>query len=148
MHGPSRAFLPLLSRLTVLALLLAASFAAGAARADSPADPAAVKRGAYVFAVAGCAACHTDRKNKGAMLAGGPGLETPFGTFYGPNITPDPTHGIGSWTDAEFVRALREGLRADGAHLFPVFPYPSFTLMTDADMLDLKAYIFSLPAVA
>ncbi len=120
------------------------------ARADSAPDPAAVTltRGAYVFAVAGCAACHTDRKNKGPMLAGGPALETPFGTFYGPNITPDPTYGIGRWTDAEFVRALREGLRADGAHLFPVFPYPSFTLMTDADMLDLKAYIFSLPPVA
>ncbi|HEY2110227.1 MAG TPA: cytochrome c [Dongiaceae bacterium] len=135
-------------RLTPLALFLMPLFAGGVARADSTADPAAVKRGAYVFAVAGCANCHTDRKNKGAMLAGGPALATPFGTFYGPNITPDPTYGIGRWSDADFIRALREGFRADGAHLFPVFPYPSFTLMTDADMLDLKAYIFSLPPVA
>ena len=148
MHRPSRVFLSLLSRLTLLALLLPASFGAGPARADSAADPAAVKRGAYVFAVADCANCHTDRKNKGAMLAGGPALATPFGTFYGPNITPDPTYGIGRWSDADFIRALREGYRADGAHLFPAFPYPSFTLMSDADMLDLKAYIFSLPPVA
>jgi mono/diheme cytochrome c family protein len=112
--------------LTLLALLLTASFAAGAARADSAPDPAAVKRGAYVFAVAGCAACHTDRKNKGALLAGGPGLETPFGTFYAPNITPDPTHGIGGWTDAEFVRALREGPAGGRGASFPspILPSP------------------------
>jgi mono/diheme cytochrome c family protein len=119
----------------------------GPARADSP-DPAAVERGAYNFAVAGCAACHTDSKKKGPLLAGGPPLETAFGTFYGPNITPDLTYGIGGWSDAEFLGALREGRGPDGIHLFPVFPYPSFTLMTDADILDLKAYIFSLPAVA
>jgi mono/diheme cytochrome c family protein len=148
MHRFFRPFRPLLAPLAFLSMLVLATVATGEARADSPPDPAAVKRGAYVFAVAGCAACHTDRKNKGALLAGGAGLETPFGTFYGPNITPDPTYGIGSWTDADFLRALREGLRADGAHLFPVFPYPSFTLMTDADILDLKAYIFSLPPVA
>jgi mono/diheme cytochrome c family protein len=129
------------------ALLLA--FCLAPARAETPApDPAAVQRGAYLFAVAGCAGCHTDVKAKGALLAGGRALDTPFGTFYGPNITPDPGQGIGSWSDADFIRALREGLRPDGAHLFPVFPYTSFTLMTDADMRDLKAYIFSLPPAA
>ena len=117
-------------------------------RAESAPDAAAIKRGAYIFAVAGCAACHTDKKSKGALLAGGPPLETPFGTFYAPNITPDPTNGIRRWTDADFIGALREGLRPDGAHLFPVFPYPAFTLMTDRDMLDLKAYVFSLPPIA
>jgi mono/diheme cytochrome c family protein len=141
-----------MSRLSILlpALLLIGLVlpAAVPARADSAPDPAAVKRGAYNFALAGCSNCHTDSKNKGALLAGGPPIVTAFGTFYGPNITPDPTYGIGSWSDADFLRALHEGIRADGAHLYPAFPYPSFTLMTDADILDIKAYIFSLPPVA
>ena len=120
---------------------------AGRAVSAQPA-PELVKRGAYVFAAAGCAACHTDVKNKGPLLAGGRALKTPFGTFYGPNITPDAKHGIGRWTDADFIRALREGISPSGAHYFPVFPYPSFTQMTDADMLALKTYIFTLPAVS
>lgn len=127
----------------LLALLL--SLGPTLARAG---DAGAVARGAYLFAVAGCAACHSDLDHGGPLLAGGRPLKTPFGVFYGPNITPDPTYGIGAWSDADFVRALREGLRPDGAHLFPVFPYPSFTLITDSDLLDLKAYIFSLPAMA
>ena len=131
-----------------LALGLAAVLAARVAGAESAPDPTAVERGAYVFTLAGCAACHTDVKAKGPLLAGGRAIDTPFGTFYGPNITPDPVHGIGRWSDADFIRALREGLRPDGGHLFPVFPYTSFTLMTDADLRDLKAYIFSLPPVA
>jgi mono/diheme cytochrome c family protein len=74
-------------------------------------------------------------------------LATPFGTFYSPNITPDSQTGIGRWTDAQFLRALREGVRPDGANYFPVFPYPSFTKITDADALAIKAYLFSLPTV-
>ena len=131
-----------------LALGLAAVLAARIAGAESAPDPTAVERGAYIFTLAGCAACHTDVKAKGPLLAGGRAIDTPFGTFYGPNITPDPVHGIGRWSDTDFIRALREGLRPDGGHLFPVFPYTSFTLMTDADLRDLKAYIFSLPPVA
>jgi mono/diheme cytochrome c family protein len=131
-----------------LALGLAAVLAARVAGAESAPDPTAIERGAYIFTLAGCAACHTDVKAKGLMLAGGRAIDTPFGTFYGPNITPDPVHGIGRWSDTDFIRALREGLRPDGGHLFPVFPYTSFTLMTDADLRDLKAYIFSLPPVA
>jgi mono/diheme cytochrome c family protein len=119
-----------------------------AARQTVAADPAAVGRGAYLFAVAGCAGCHTDVEHKGPLLAGGRPLATPFGVFYGPNITPDPTYGIGAWSDDDFIRALRDGIRPDGAHLFPSFPYTSFTLITDVDLLDLKAYIFSLPPVA
>ncbi|MEK9677895.1 MAG: cytochrome c [Rhodospirillaceae bacterium] len=111
-------------------------------------DADAVKRGEYVFHAAGCAGCHTDTQNKGALAAGGHALKTPFGTYYGPNITADKTHGIGNWSDADFIRALREGKSPAGDHYFPVFPYPSFTKMTDQDMRDLKAYIFSLPAVA
>jgi mono/diheme cytochrome c family protein len=136
------ALLLLLLALLLVALLLLA------ARPATAGDPTALERGAYLFDVAGCAACHTDTQHKGPLLAGGSPLATPFGTFYGPNITPDRTYGIGAWSDADFVRALREGMRPDGAHLFPSFPYPSFTLITDADMLDLKAYIFSLPPVA
>jgi mono/diheme cytochrome c family protein len=138
----------LLPLLTAALLLMLVPSSDPPLRAEPAADAATIERGAYIFAVAGCAACHTDKKNKGALLAGGRALETPFGTFYAPNITPDPTYGIGNWTDADFTRALREGLRPDGAHLFPVFPYPAFTSMTDRDMLDLKAYIFSLPPIA
>jgi mono/diheme cytochrome c family protein len=131
----------------------AIGFAVFAAWAASPTQPApgseneAVKRGAYIFDAAGCKACHTDAKKKGPLLAGGRAIETPFGTFYGPNITPDPRTGIGEWSDGDFIRALRSGVSPGGDHYYPVFPYTSFTKMTERDMLDLKAYIFSLPAV-
>ncbi|MFO1059786.1 MAG: cytochrome c [Dongiaceae bacterium] len=105
-------------------------------------------RGAYLFAAAGCAGCHTDVAGKGPLLGGGRALKTPFGTFYGPNITADPTHGIGRWSDADFLRALQQGEAPDGSNLYPAFPYPSFTKMTDADALAIKAYIWSLPPVA
>lgn len=118
------------------------------ARAQSAGDPAAIQRGAQIFAAAGCGGCHTDRKNNGPLLAGGRALETPFGTFYPPNITADPTYGIGKWSDADFTRALREGLSPDGDYYYPAFPYTSYTQMTEPDMLDLKAYIFSLPTAA
>lgn len=111
------------------------------------ADQTQIDRGAYIFAAADCVSCHTNvkEKEKGAPLAGGRPLPTPFGTFYSPNITSDPATGIGRWTDEDFMRALREGVSPDGDHYFPAFPYPSFTRMTDQDMRDLKAYIFSLP---
>ena len=109
------------------------------------ADQATLERGAYIYIAAGCQACHTDVKNQGPLLGGGRELKTPFGTFYGPNITADPTHGIGDWSDADFLRALREGRAPDGSHYFPVFPYTSFTGMSEEDALALKAYIFSLP---
>ena len=112
------------------------------------ADEAAVVRGKYVFDAAGCAGCHTDTKNKGRLLAGGRALKTPFGVFYSPNITPHAEHGIGAWSDEDFLRALRHGVAPDGSHYFPVFPYTSYTGIADADLGDLKAYIFSLPAVA
>jgi mono/diheme cytochrome c family protein len=139
--------------LTAAVLLLPLAFAGGSAQAagEAPAGDGAsdsVSRGAYIFNAAGCLGCHTDEKGGGRPLAGGRALATPFGTFYTPNITPDPVNGIGRWSDADFVRALREGLRPDGAHLFPAFPYASYTRMTDRDLLDLKAYLFSRPAVA
>jgi len=123
------------------ALFAALAFAAPPAQAQVG-DAA---RGAYVFAAGGCAGCHTDVKNSGQLLAGGRELKTPFGSFYGPNITAHPVNGIGKWSDADFIRAFRQGRRPDGAHYFPVFPYTSFTKVADRDLLDLKAYIFSLP---
>lgn len=119
---------------------------AAAGRAQAP-DAAAVQRGEYVFNVAGCTSCHTDEKHKGPLLAGGVALPTSFGTFYGPNITPDPTYGIGQWSEADFIRAVREG-KSPGGELFPAFPFTSFTKMSDADVRDLWAYIRSVPPVA
>lgn len=131
------------------ALAAAALFAASSpVAAQGDAAGGAVERGGYLFALGGCAGCHTDTKNKGPVGAGGTPLKTPFGTFYGPNITPDRTHGIGKWTDVDFVRALREGVSPDGSHYFPAFPYTSFTRMTDDDLKALKAYIFTLEPVA
>jgi mono/diheme cytochrome c family protein len=120
-----------------LTLLTAASPAA--------ADEDASGRGEYLVRAGGCVSCHTAAG--GQPLAGGRALATPFGTFYSPNITPDPDTGIGRWTDAQFLRALREGVRPDGANYFPVFPYPSFTGITDGDALAIKAYLFSVPPV-
>ena len=104
-------------------------------------------RGAYLATAAGCADCHTDSRHGGRPYAGGRALSTPFGTFYAPNITPDLVAGIGRWTDAQFLNALREGVRPDGSNYFPVFPYPSFTKITDDDARAIKAYLFAQPAV-
>jgi len=130
------------------ALALWAALATGTAvQTAEPAlgDPT---RGEYVFHAAGCYGCHTDVRNKGRPLAGGRPLVTPFGTFYGPNITPDPQHGIGAWSFADFARAVRTGTAPDGAAYYPAFPYTSFTGMSDADLSDLWAYLRSVPPVA
>ena len=102
------------------------------------------KRGEYIAKAGGCFGCHTEEHEKAVPYAGGRALKTPFGTFYGPNITPHPQAGIGGWTEADFVRAMREGRRPDGAHYYPAFPYPSFTLITDPDLRDLWAYLRAL----
>lgn len=106
-----------------------------------------MRRGAYIFAAADCTGCHTDSKNGGEPLAGGRALATPFGTFYGPNITPDPKTGIGDWTEAQFHRALREGINEHGHYMFPVFPFTAFTGLTDADISDLWAFLRTQPPV-
>jgi mono/diheme cytochrome c family protein len=111
------------------------------------AAPAAVARGAYLANAADCVTCHTDREHGGPPYAGGRAIATPFGTFYSPNITPDPDTGIGRWSEAQFLRALRDGVRPDGANLFPAFPYTSFTKIVDSDARDIWAYLSSLPAV-
>ena len=108
-------------------------------------DDAAIARGAYLAAAGDCTACHTDKKASGALLAGGRPLVTPFGTFYAPNITPDPATGIGKWTLDDFRRALREGKNEHGSYYYPVFPFTSFTGISDADSDDLFAYLQSVP---
>lgn len=129
-----------------LFLLWLAAAPAGAAAV--PTDNEVVNRGAYLYRAGGCASCHTDEKGGGAENAGGVELRTPFGVFYGPNITPDPEHGIGKWTEADFLRALREGVNPKGQHYYPVFPYTSYTRLTDTDMRALWAYLRTRPPVA
>lgn len=104
------------------------------------------KNGQYLAKAAGCVGCHTDTKPGSVPFSGGRALATPFGTFYGPNITPHRETGLGMWSEADFRRAIRFGERPDGAHYFPAFPYPSFTGMSDTEIRDLWAYMQSLPA--
>lgn len=129
-------------------ILLAAAVMTGITWGGAQGDQAAVNRGKYVFDAGGCAGCHTDSKAGGAALAGGVALESPFGTFYAPNITPDPSYGIGRWADRDFLRAMRDGIGPDGRHYYPAFPYTTYTGATDRDLLDLKAYLFAQPPVA
>ena len=105
-------------------------------------DPLA--RGRYLAVAADCEACHTAEGGK--PFAGSRPFDTEFGTLYSPNITPDPETGIGSWSDADFLRAMHEGIGKEGEHLYPAFPYASYTYLTDEDVLAIKAYLFSLPA--
>ncbi|SAK65495.1 molybdopterin-dependent oxidoreductase [Caballeronia ptereochthonis] len=107
---------------------------------------ATIARGREVAAVGDCAVCHT--APGGAVNAGGLALETPFGTVYTTNITPDEQTGIGNWSFAAFDRAMRRGISRDGHHLYPAFPYTSFAKLSDADMTALYAYLMSRPAVA
>ncbi|MBV8492377.1 MAG: cytochrome c [Alphaproteobacteria bacterium] len=111
------------------------------------AEPDPVTRGEYLVNAADCVGCHTDVDHHGKPYAGGRPLATPFGTFYSPNITPELETGIGRWSEAQFLHALRDGVRADGANLFPVFPYPSYTGITDTDAVAIKAYLFAQPTV-
>jgi mono/diheme cytochrome c family protein len=117
--------------------------AAGGALAQGDA-----KRGEYLVKAGGCVGCHTADKKDAVPFAGGRALKTPFGTFYGPNITPHPQAGIGKWTEADFIRAVRQGERPDGSNYFPAFPYPSFTKITDGDLRDIWAYLRALPPSA
>jgi mono/diheme cytochrome c family protein len=105
-------------------------------------DPLA--RGQYLAEAADCEACHTAEGGK--RFAGGRPFDTDYGTIYSPNITPDKETGIGSWSDADFLKAVHEGISKDGTRLYPAFPYASYTYLTDDDVLAIKAYLFSQPA--
>ncbi len=103
------------------------------------------ERGKYLADAANCGACHT--RVDGAPFTGGVRFETPLGTIYSTNITPDPETGIGRWTAEDLKRAMHEGVARDGSHLFPAFPYTSFTKITDADVSDIYAYLRTLKPV-
>jgi nicotinate dehydrogenase subunit B len=105
-----------------------------------------IERGRLVAAAGDCVVCHT--APNGQPNAGGLALDTPFGTIYSTNITPDPQTGIGAWSFAAFERAMREGVHRDGRRLYPAFPYTAFARITDADMQSLYAYLMSQPPVA
>jgi len=125
---------------------------AGARPAHDPAPPgpeaapaATNSAGEYVARAADCVSCHTG--SPGKPFAGGYPVKSPFGIIYGPNITSDRETGIGAWTQADFERALRRGVRKDGAYLYPAMPYGSYTKMSEADMAALWRYIHGLPPV-
>jgi mono/diheme cytochrome c family protein len=126
-----------------LVLAVVAVLAAGE---PAGADEVAVARGAYL-AAAGCDQCHTDAKNGGAPYAGGRVIETEFGAIATPNITPDRATGIGAWSQADFVRAMRWGSAPDGTHYVTAFPFPYFAGLSDGDLADLKAFLDSLAPV-
>ncbi|WP_310421565.1 cytochrome c [Mycoplana sp. BE70] len=106
-------------------------------------------RGALVFAVGDCASCHaTPGESDRLKLGGGQALASPFGTFRVPNISPDPVDGIGLWSASDLANALIAGVSPDRQHYYPVFPYPSYTGMTLADVRDVYAYLRTLQPVS
>jgi len=129
----------------------AADTASGPASAPAPAPAAApvaragdaaeaqLARGAYLTKAADCIACHT--ANKAHPFAGGVPFATPFGTVYSTNITPDVQKGIGSFSDQDFIRAVREGVSKGGKRLYPAMPYTSYTQLSDDDILAIRAYL-------
>lgn len=116
----------------------------GLAAADFASDDALIERGRYLAVAGNCGACHTTPG--GEFMAGGVAFETPFGRVYSTNITPDSATGIGTWDLEDFARSMRYGVRQDGQHLYPVFPYTSFTKVTDEDLRALFAYFKTVPA--
>jgi mono/diheme cytochrome c family protein len=147
----------ILKRLLLLAVLLAAlglavfwfitapTTVSAAALPDHTPD---ADNGAYIFIAAGCSSCHAAPGARGEdklVLSGGLVLSTPFGDFRVPNISPDPEHGIGAWTLAEFVGSMKHGVGRNGEHLYPAFPYASYQRMRAEDIIDLKAYLDTLP---
>jgi fructose 5-dehydrogenase cytochrome subunit len=123
-----------------LGALLAGTMAAGICHAADPPDQttAAINRGEYLATAADCGACHTAPGSK--PFAGGLPIDTPLGTIYSTNITPSADFGIGRYTEEEFSRALRRGIRRDGANLYPAMPYTSYARFTEDDAHALYVY--------
>lgn len=118
-----------------------------AASALGPHQPD-LDNGKILFHIGGCSSCHMTYGQKDpTKLGGGMALESRFGTFYPPNISPDRNDGIGAWSEANFVSAMTKGTSPDGEHLYPAFPYTSYQRMTFNDLRDLFAYLKTLPAV-
>jgi mono/diheme cytochrome c family protein len=105
-----------------------------------------LEHGHYLTTVGDCAACHT-LPGSGHDFAGGRAIETPFGELIAPNITPDPQTGIGAWTNQEFIDALTKGTGRNGTHLYPAMPYTNYTKVTRDDVLAIRAYLNTVPAV-
>jgi mono/diheme cytochrome c family protein len=124
--------------------VLVGTFAQARAETAGP-DAALIERGRYLAAAGDCASCHT--RANGKPFSGGLALDTPFGVLYSANITPDPEFGIGSWTEQQFARAVREGIAADGTRLYPAFPYTAYTKVTDEDIHAIFTYLRSLTPV-
>jgi mono/diheme cytochrome c family protein len=117
-----------------------------ALRAAGEGNAALIEHGRYLAAAADCAGCHT-KPPGGATFAGGRPIATPLGVIASTNITPDLETGIGRWTDAQFEAAVREGRRPDGVRLYPVTPHAYYREMTHADVLAIRAYLQTVPAV-
>lgn len=117
-----------------------------------PLNPAAknldeIKRGEYIAKAGDCIACHTNTADKGPTFAGGLPMQTPFGTIYSPNITPDKETGIGGWTEEQFKQAMHHGISPQGHYYYPAFPYIYFNNISSEDLKALKVYLDSIPAV-
>lgn len=110
--------------------------------------PGDAERGAYLARASGCVSCHTNAAAKGPALAGGAPLDTPFGTFVPPNITPHTDAGIGTWTIQDFAKAIRQGISPEGAPYYPVFTYSFYAGFTDQDIADLWEAFRTVPPVA
>lgn len=113
--------------------------------ADNSPTATLEQKGHYLVNAGDCISCHT--RPGGETFAGGLALATPFGTIYSANITPDPESGIGRWTEEQFTRAMRQGIAADGSRLYPAFPFPEYTKVTDEDVHAIYAYLKSLTPV-
>lgn len=115
-------------------------------QADIPAHDPNLENGKLLYNIGGCISCHASETDAAAP-AGGKPLTTPIGILYPPNLTPDPETGLGKWSDVDFVNAMQRGLTPTGQHLIPAFPYTSYAHMKMEDVLDIKAYLASLPPV-
>jgi len=104
-------------------------------------------RGAYLARMAGCVGCHTDIESDGEPLAGGPPLESPFGTFYAPNITPDSEFGVGRWTFPMFHAAVHSGVSPNGEPYYPAFPFAFYARLSEQDLADIWAALWTVPPV-
>jgi len=127
------------------ATIFAGVLSPASAQDASPQDADLVERGRYIALAGDCMPCHTSAPKE--EFAGGLGLNTPFGTIYSPNITPDDATGIGKWTFADFKNAVHDGIRADGAYLYPAMPYTAFTKIEDDDLKALWAFLRSLKPI-
>lgn len=132
------------TRFYVVVAGLAAALSTLAGYAAQAADPALIKRGEYVAIAGDCSACHT--VGDGKPFAGGLPLPTPFGTIVSTNITSSKTFGIGNYSLEQFADALRKGIRADGAYLYPAMPYTSYAQVSDDDLAALYAYFMNAVA--